>query len=144
MYLIVPAWSIAGALDWLWHRQTKIETTSGPKESFMHLMMMAEAGIPVLAGLFLEVNAGTPGTHDGRDACSPGNRNVGRRVHHFPKENCCARAAYPHLHGDTPFDVLAVFACFHPDQFRSMLGFGPAKPDFSLRLKNPPLPVRAR
>jgi hypothetical protein len=42
----------------LWHRQTKIETTSGAKESVMHLIMMAEAGIPILTGLFLEMNAG--------------------------------------------------------------------------------------
>src|ERR1700680_2342176 len=43
MYIIMPVWSVAGFLDWLWHRQTKIETTSGVKESIMHLLMMAEA-----------------------------------------------------------------------------------------------------
>jgi hypothetical protein len=58
MYIIMPVWSLAGFLDWLWHRQTKIETTSGAKESVMHLIMMAEAGIPILTGLFLEMNAG--------------------------------------------------------------------------------------
>ena len=46
MYIIMPVWSLAGFLDWLWHRQTKIETTSGAKESVMHLLMMAEAGAP--------------------------------------------------------------------------------------------------
>ncbi|MGA8618300.1 MAG: hypothetical protein WB660_07230 [Candidatus Sulfotelmatobacter sp.] len=44
MYIIMPVWSVTGFLDWLWHRQTKIETTSGIKESMMHLLMMAEAG----------------------------------------------------------------------------------------------------
>lgn len=58
MYVIIPAWSLVGALDWLWHKQTKIESTSGPQESAMHLLMMAEAGVPVFAGLFLEPNAG--------------------------------------------------------------------------------------
>src|SRR4051812_5488480 len=58
MYFIVPAWALVGALDWLWHRQTKIETTSGPQESITHLLMMVEAGTPLLAGLFLETNAG--------------------------------------------------------------------------------------
>jgi hypothetical protein len=43
MYIIMSVWSIAGFLDWLWHRQTKIETTSRVKESIMHLLMMAEA-----------------------------------------------------------------------------------------------------
>ena len=58
MYIIMPVWSVTGFLDWLWHRQTKIETTSGVKESVMHLLMMAEAGAPILTGLFLEMNAG--------------------------------------------------------------------------------------
>jgi len=54
----VPLWSLAIFLCWLWHRQTKIETKSGTKESVMHLLMTAEAGAPILTGLFLEVNAG--------------------------------------------------------------------------------------
>jgi hypothetical protein len=28
MYIIMPVWSLAGFLDWLWRRQTKIETAS--------------------------------------------------------------------------------------------------------------------
>jgi hypothetical protein len=52
MYIIMPVWSLAGFLDWLWHRQTTIETTSGAKESVMHLLMMAEAGAPILTGCF--------------------------------------------------------------------------------------------
>jgi len=36
-----------------------------------------------------------------------------------------------------PFGVSAVFACLHPEQFRAMLGMGPKKPDFSLRLEKP-------
>lgn len=41
-----------------------------------------------------------------------------------------------------PFDILAVFACLHSDEFRTALGFGSGKekPDFSLRLKKPGLP----
>ncbi len=53
MYAILPIWSFAGFLDWLWHKQTSIETTSGVKESIMHLVMMAEAGVPILTGMFL-------------------------------------------------------------------------------------------
>jgi hypothetical protein len=36
----------------------KTLTTSGTTESFIHLLMMAEAGIPVLGGFYLEANAG--------------------------------------------------------------------------------------
>jgi len=41
MYIIMPIWSLTGFLDWLWHRQTKIETTSGVKphpEEFLSLL----------------------------------------------------------------------------------------------------------
>ena len=41
-----------------WHRRTKIETTSGTQESIIHSLMMAAAGIPIVLGLLLEINAG--------------------------------------------------------------------------------------
>ena len=56
---VLPIWTIAGLSDCLWHRRTKIETTSGTKESFSHLLMMAEMAPPVLSLVFLEVNAAT-------------------------------------------------------------------------------------
>ena len=57
-YFIVPVWIGAGFLDYIWHRQTKIETTSGIEESLMHSLMMVEAAPAVLAPLFVEINAG--------------------------------------------------------------------------------------
>ena len=40
-----------------------------------------------------------------------------------------------------PFDILMVFASLHPDAFLSMLGIGAQKPDFSLHLRRPLLPL---
>lgn len=57
MYFIVPLWYAAGLADWLCHRRTKIEKTTGLKESLIHLLMLGEMGVPVLACLFLEINA---------------------------------------------------------------------------------------
>lgn len=142
MYFIVPVWALVGGLDWLWHRQTKIETTSGPKEAAMHLMMMAEAGIPLLAGLFLETNAGLLAL-----------MSAGMLVHQatvmwdvsytVSRRKIPAREQHTHTFMETlPFDILAVFACLHPEQFLSLLGMGSEKPDFSLRLKRPGLPIR--
>jgi len=45
LYFTVPLWVIVGSLDYLCHRRTKIETTSGTLESAIHALMMAEAGI---------------------------------------------------------------------------------------------------
>lgn len=58
MYVVMPLWLAAGFADWLCHRATRIEATTGAKESLIHLLMFAEVGIPLLAALFLQVNAG--------------------------------------------------------------------------------------
>jgi hypothetical protein len=58
MYFVLPLWLAAGFADYLCHRATHIERTSGWRESVLHLVQFVEMGIPVLAALFLEINAG--------------------------------------------------------------------------------------
>lgn len=58
LYFLMPLWLAAGIADWFCHRASHIETTTGVKESLIHLLMFAEVGIALLAGLFLEINAG--------------------------------------------------------------------------------------
>jgi hypothetical protein len=57
MYVVIPLWLIAGLADWTCHRATKIEKTSGLKESLLHLLMLGEVGVPILAALFLQISA---------------------------------------------------------------------------------------
>jgi hypothetical protein len=57
MYFILPIWLLAGFADWLCHRASHIESTTGAKESLIHLLMFAEVGGPLLAGMFLNINA---------------------------------------------------------------------------------------
>jgi hypothetical protein len=59
---IMPLWLGAGLADWYLHRRTRIEQTAGPRESALHSLMFAETGVPVLLGLFCEVNAGVLAT----------------------------------------------------------------------------------
>ena len=56
-YVVVPLWIAAGFADWLCHRYTRIATTAGPRESWLHLLMFAELGVPLLLVLFYDVNA---------------------------------------------------------------------------------------
>src|SRR3954469_24064015 len=58
LYFILPLWLAAGFADYLCHRATHIETTSGWKESALHLLQFAEVGVPLLAALALEINTG--------------------------------------------------------------------------------------
>lgn len=56
MYGLLPAWFIPSLLDWNQHRRSRIEVTSGTRESLIHLLMMAEVGLPLTMVLLCEVN----------------------------------------------------------------------------------------
>jgi hypothetical protein len=57
MYLVVPLWIAAGLADWWCHRRSRIERTSGLTENAFHWVLLAEAGVGLLAAALLEVNA---------------------------------------------------------------------------------------
>jgi hypothetical protein len=54
---LLPVWVLAGIADYLLHRRTAIERTSGLKECALHVLQAAQVGVPLLAGLFLEINS---------------------------------------------------------------------------------------
>jgi hypothetical protein len=56
-YGVLPAWLAAGGADWLCHRRTGIERTSGPRESLLHFALFLQIAVPALLGLWLEINA---------------------------------------------------------------------------------------
>ena len=56
LYLVVPLWLVAGFADWICHRSSHIEDTSGAKESVFHLLLLAEMGAPLLAAIYFDVN----------------------------------------------------------------------------------------
>jgi hypothetical protein len=53
-YVLLPAWLVAGFADWLCHRATSIERTSGTRESTLHVVLYFEIAVPLVAALFLE------------------------------------------------------------------------------------------
>ncbi len=57
LYFIMPVWLMAGIADWMCHRAADIAHTTGAKESIIHLLMFGEVAIPLLAALFLQINA---------------------------------------------------------------------------------------
>jgi hypothetical protein len=57
LYFVMPLWLLAGFADYLCHRASRIEITSGYKETLLHLLMLIELAIPLLAAIFLEINA---------------------------------------------------------------------------------------
>jgi len=143
IYFVIPVWIGAGLLDWYWHRKTKIETTAGKKESGIHALMMTEVGIPVLAALFLEINAGVLllmlaafAVHEATAMWDVAYASEHRDVK--PREQ--------HTHSFLellPFCAVSFMIILHWDQFRSLWGAGDTKPDFTLRWKEIPLSRQA-
>jgi hypothetical protein len=56
LYGVLPLWFVPSVADWWMHRRTHIEDTTGVRESAVHALMMAEAGIPVAAALLAKIN----------------------------------------------------------------------------------------
>lgn len=142
LYFVVPLWLAAGVADWLCHRRTNIQDTSGPKESLIHLLMLAEMGVPVLAALLLEITAAVLVLmaaafilHEATALWDV--RYAAARREVTPIEQ--------HVHSFleiVPLMALAFIAVLHWPQVLAVLGLGPEPADWGLRPKRDPLPMR--
>ena len=56
LFGLLPLWGIAGFIDWCCHRATRVEATSGLKESLIHSLMGVQLGIPIVLCLAFQVN----------------------------------------------------------------------------------------
>jgi hypothetical protein len=140
MYFVLPVWLAAGFADYLCHRAASIETTSGPKESLLHLLQFAEMGVPTLAAIFLEINALVILTmivclivHEATAIWDVSYAYRTREV--TPTEQ--------HVHSFLemlPLMGLLIVVTLHWQQFLALFGLGHEAADFGLRLKQPPLP----
>lgn len=137
MYVLVPAWLLAGLADWVCHRSSHIELTSGPKESILHLLQLVTAGLPMLAVLFLEVNAAILLTvaiglalHQATAVVDVRYANATRTVSPFEQ----------HIHGVlemAPAIAAAAVAILHWPDVQTLLG---GSGNFTLSWKRDPLP----
>jgi hypothetical protein len=54
---VCPLWLAAGFADWLCHRRTVIERTSGAPESAFHLALYGLIAVPAILALYFEITA---------------------------------------------------------------------------------------
>ncbi len=136
-YVVLPVWLAAGFLDYVWHRRTKIETTSGLSESLLHTVMMIEAGPAVMGALFLEVNAGVLAMlvsaavlHELTAICDV--------VYTSPKRLIGPARQHTHSFLEMiPFCVASVAIAIHWEQALALIGRGSQRPDYRFRLRHP-------
>ncbi len=141
LYIVMPIWLLAGIADWYCHRATDIATTSGWRESLIHVLMLAEVGGAVLLGLFFEINALV----------------IGLMLAAFIAHEITAvidlkyawsrRTITPweqHVHdylAAIPFMALSFIIVMNWHQTLALFGLGPMSADFGLRLKAEDLPT---
>lgn len=140
MYFVLPLWLLAGFADWLCHRASHIATTAGPKESLIHLLMLAEMGIPVTAAMALEVNAGVIlvmivcwALHEATA--------IWDVVYAHEKREIKPVEQWVHSYlGVLPLLSLVLVVVLNWHQFLALLGMGTETARFDIILREPPLP----
>ncbi|MFF4537049.1 diguanylate cyclase [Streptomyces aureus] len=125
--------------DWVMHRRSDIEHTSGVRESAVHALMMTEAGIPVVAGLTAKINPlvlslmGSAALTHGATALWDVSLATHKRA---------VRPVEQHIHSFLevlPVTAAAFTACLHWNQLRRAFRSGGRPDDWKLVPKDRPL-----
>lgn len=142
LYVVLPVWLAAGVADWFCHRAARIEENAGPKELLLHLLMLAEVSVPVIAGLFLEITSPVLGLmiaafllHDATALWDVSYAVTRREV--TPIEQ--------HVHSYLemmPLMAIAFVSVLHWPQLLGLVGLGEGEADKRIRLKRRKLPAR--
>jgi hypothetical protein len=140
--VLIPAWIAAGMLDWTWHRMTKIECNAGAHESLTHVLMAAQAGLGITAGLFLEIDAGVIAT---MTACALLHEAtvVWDVAYAAPRRTVAQHEDHTHSFLEAlPFATAAFAAFANPAQTLSLAGLGTERARFGFRPSRTPPQAR--
>lgn len=141
LYFAMPLWMLMGFSDYLCHRATKIERTSGLNESLLHSLMLLEMSVPVTLCLFFEV---TPliivfmivafFIHEVTAICDIA----------FAQDKREIWLIETHIHsylGVLPFMMGSFVICLNWNHFLALFGFGSEPARFEFIWKQPQLSV---
>ncbi len=142
LYVILPLWVASEFLDYLCHRQTKIEKTAGPFESALHNVLAAQIALPVLNALFLRTNVLALLL---MIASLVAHTVTGIVDVAYAEERRKVTQVEQHVHSALemiPLMTTAVTMCMHPEQVRKLVRADWEPGDLTLRAKRRPLPPR--
>lgn len=140
LYFVLPVWLLAGFADYLCHRATRIELTSGYKESLLHLLMLAEIGIPLMAAMFFEINALIIAI---MIVCFVLHQLTAWWDTTFASQKRTIPPIEQHVHSFLelmPLTAMLIVTALNWPQFLSLWGLGPEAARYDLVLKQHPLP----
>ena len=140
MYFVLPLWLVAGFADYLCHRASNIATTSGPKESLIHLLMLAEISVAVVTAMAFQINAAVIllmiivwAAHEATAVWDV------TFAHHRREVTPIEQWVHSYL-GVLPLLSLVLVVVLHWSQFLALFGLGAEAPRFEIIWKDPPLP----
>ena len=141
LYFVLPLWMLVGLIDYMLHKRSRIEDNAGTKESMLHLLQLAEAGVPVVFGLVFEINALVLLV-----------MVIGLILHQitalwdvsYAQSRRYISPLEQHVHSFMeilPIMALAFVTVMYWDQFVTLFGFGTQPARFGLYWKSDPLPA---
>jgi hypothetical protein len=142
LYIVIPAWLLAGVADWVCHRRSGIAHTSGTKESLLHMLMIGQVGLGVLAAVFLQINAAVLLL---LGALLMAHALTSHWDLHYASGRRHVSAIEQSVHAYLeafPLTAYALLAAAHWPQFAAIFGAQGTTPDWSWALKTDPLSVR--
>jgi hypothetical protein len=141
LYFAIPLWMCVGFADYLCHRATQIERTSGLKESLLHSLMLIEMGVPVVLCLYFEVTALVIVfiilfffIHEATALWDVA----------YAQDKRVIWLIETHIHsylGVLPFMMGSFVICLNWDHFLSLFGQGSTPAQFKLIWRNPQFPL---
>ena len=140
MYFVLPVWLVAGFADYLCHRATSIQITTGWRESLLHLLQFGEMAIPTLAAIFLEINALIIAV---MIVCLVAHEATAIWDVSYAYERREITPTEQHVHSFLemlPLMALLLVIVLHWGQFLALFGLGSEAAQWAIQLKQPPLP----
>jgi hypothetical protein len=138
MYFVLPVWLVAGFADYLCHRASNIERTSGWKESLLHLLQFFEIALPILAALFFEITSAVILL---MIVCLVLHQATAMWDVHYANKTRVVMPIEQHIHSVLemmPLTCLLLVIALHWQAFIALFGFSPAS--FAIVPKVEPLP----
>jgi hypothetical protein len=138
MYIVLPLWVLAGFVDYCCHRTSDVEHANGVKETTLHWLMLGEVGVPILAAVFLRIDAllilfmiACLIVHEVTGYLDLKLAMATRKVTAFEQQVHSVLEMMP-------LAALLLLTALHWPQAEALFGFGQEAADFSLALKPPP------
>jgi hypothetical protein len=138
VYVILPIWILAAFADYLCHRASDIEHTSGIKENVLHWLLFAEAGFGIGVALFFTVNALVIAFLIVLIAVHAATVQVDLRLAMRTRTITPIEQQVHSVLDMMPVAATMMLAIMHWAQAQALFGFGDEAASFALTLKEPP------